>query len=45
MFGIPGLTPVPGQVTIFVLVAALTCSLAINDVVKVALLRRTGAVA
>ena len=43
--GIPGLTPVPWQQTVFVLVAAMACSLVINDFVKAALFRRTGAVA
>jgi H+-transporting ATPase len=41
--GIPGLTPVPWHRTVFVLLAAMTCSLVINDFVKVALFRRTGA--
>jgi plasma-membrane proton-efflux P-type ATPase len=40
--GIPGLTPVPWHQTVFVLIAAMTCSLGINDFVKTALLRRTG---
>ncbi len=39
--GIPGLTPVPWRLTVFVLVAALICSLVINDLAKVALFRRT----
>ena len=42
--GIPGLTPVPWHETVFVLLAAMTCSL-INDVVKTALFRRTAALA
>ena len=33
------------QCYVFVLLAALTCSLVINDVVKAALFRKTGAVA
>jgi hypothetical protein len=43
--GIPGLTPVPWPQTVFVLVAAMTCSLVINDLVKEALFRRTAAFA
>jgi H+-transporting ATPase len=43
--GIPGLTPVPWHQSVFVLVAAMVCSLVINDVVKAALFRRTGVVA
>jgi H+-transporting ATPase len=43
--GIPGLTPVPLHQTVFALLAAMTCSLAINDVVKAALFRRTAALA
>lgn len=43
--GIPGLTPVPWHQTGFVLVAAMTCSLVINDFVKAALFRRTAALA
>jgi H+-transporting ATPase len=38
--GIPGLTPVPWHQTVFVLVAAMTCSLVINDFAKAALFRR-----
>ena len=37
--GIPGLTPVPWQETLFVLLAAMICSLVINDPVKAALFR------
>ena len=40
--GIPGLMPVPWHQTVFVLVAAMICSLVINDFVKAALFRRTG---
>ena len=43
--GIPGLTPVPWHQTVFVLVAALICSLVINDFVKATLFRRTAAIA
>ena len=43
--GIPGLMPVPWHQTVFVLVAAMTCSLVINDFVKAALFRRTAALA
>lgn len=43
--GIPGLTPVPWQETVFVLGAAMTCSLVINDFVKAALFRRAAALA
>jgi len=43
--GVPGLTPVPWHLTVFVLAAAITCSLVINDIVKAALFRRTGAIA
>ena len=39
--GIPGLMPVPWHQTVFVLVAAIICSLVINDFVKTALFRRT----
>ncbi len=41
--GIPGLMPVPWHQTVFVLVAAMICSLVINDFVKAALFRRTAA--
>ena len=41
--GIPGLTPVPWYQTVYVLLAAIVCSLIINDVVKAALFRTTGA--
>lgn len=41
--GIPGLMPVPWRQTVFVLVAAVICSLVINDFVKAALFRRTAA--
>ena len=41
LVGIPGLTPVPWRQAVFVLVAAMTFSLVINDVVKAALFRRT----
>jgi plasma-membrane proton-efflux P-type ATPase len=40
--GIPGLTPVPWHQTVFVLIAAMACSLVVNDFVKAALFRRTG---
>ena len=43
--GIPGLTPVPWRQTVFVLIAALICSLVINDFVKATLFRRTAAIA
>jgi plasma-membrane proton-efflux P-type ATPase len=43
--GVPGLTPVRWHQSVFVLVAAMICSLVINDFVKVALFRRTGALA
>ncbi len=43
--GTPGLKPVPWDVTVFVLIAAIICSLVINDFVKTALFRRTGALA
>jgi len=39
--GIPGLTPVPWHQTVFVLIAAMICSLVLNDVVKAVLFRRT----
>ena len=43
--GIPGLMPVPWHQTVVVLVAAIICSLVINDFVKAALFRRTAALA
>ena len=45
VIGIPGLTPVPWQQTVFVFLAAMACALVVNDVVKVALFRKTAAVA
>jgi hypothetical protein len=41
--GLPGLAPVPWRQTVFVLIAAIICSLVINDLVKTALFRRTAA--
>ena len=43
--GIPGLMPVPWRQTAFAAVAALVCSLIVNDFVKAALFRRTHTVA
>jgi len=43
--GIPGLTPVPWQQTVFILIAAMICSLVINDFVKAVLFRRAAAAA
>jgi H+-transporting ATPase len=43
--GIPGLTPVPWHQTAFVLIAAMICSLVINDFVKAVLFRRSAALA
>ncbi len=41
--GIPGLAPLPWKVTVAVFVYAMLCSLGVNDLVKVALLRWRGA--
>ena len=43
--GIPGLASIPWRQTLFVFVATSFCALAVNDVVKAALFRRTSALA